>query len=91
MSIEDTADFLQAWTKKQTKKKQGTNKTEFLLQVFSTFKIMHLKTNTIYSTANENHNEIDVRSTFTVQSYVRIDRFSIGYQSSISPIIQSFK
>ena len=36
-----------------------------------------------YSTANENHNEIDVRSTFTIQSYVRIDRFSIDYQSVI--------
>ena len=40
----------------------------------------------IYSTANENHNEIDVRSTFTIQSYVRIDRLGIDYQSSISPI-----
>ena len=52
-----------------------------------------------YSTANEYHNEIDVRSTFTIQSYVRIDRFGIDYQSVIDqsnhfihlPIIQSFK
>ena len=52
-----------------------------------------------YSTANENHNEIDVRSTFTIQSYVRIDRFGIDYQSVIDqsnqfihlPIVQSFK
>ena len=52
-----------------------------------------------YSTADENHNEIDVRSTFTIQSYVRIDRFGIDYQSVIDqsyqfihlPIIQSFK
>ena len=50
-------------------------------------------------TANENHNEIDVRSTFTIQSYVRIDRFGIDYRSVIDqsnqfihlPIIQSFK
>ena len=53
----------------------------------------------LYSTANENHNEIDVRSNFTIQSYVRIDRFGIDYQSVIDqsnqfihlPIIQSFK
>ena len=53
----------------------------------------------MYSTANEKGNEIDVRSTFTIQSYVRIDRFGIGYQSVIDqsnrfillPIIQSFK
>ena len=52
-----------------------------------------------YSTANEKNNEIDVRSTFTIQSYVRIDRFGIDYQSVIDqsnqfiqlPIIQSFK
>ena len=52
-----------------------------------------------YSTANENHNEIDVCSMFTIQSYVRIDRFGIDYQSVIDqsnqfihlPIIQSFK
>ena len=56
-------------------------------------------TSTKYGTANENHNEIDVRSNFTIQSYVRIDRFGIGYQSVIDqsnqfihlPIIQSFK
>ena len=50
----------------------------------------------LYSTANENHKEIDVRSTFLIQSY---DRFGIDYQSIIDrsnqfihlPIIQSFK
>ena len=49
--------------------------------------------------ANENRNEIDVHSMFTIQSYVRIDRFGIDYQSVIDqsnqfihlPIIQSFK
>ena len=34
-------------------------------------------------TANENRNEIDIRSTFTIQSYVRIDRFGVDYQSVI--------
>ena len=49
--------------------------------------------------ANESRNEIDVRSTFTIQSYVRIDRFDIDYQSAIDQsnqfihlsIIQPFK
>ena len=41
------------------------------------------------STANENRNEIDVRSMFTNQSYVRIDRFGINYQSN--QFMQSFK
>ena len=58
-----------------------------------------IKSFMIYSTANENHNEIDVHSMFTIQSYVRIDRFGIDYQSVIDqsnqfihlPIIQSFK
>ena len=62
-------------------------------------KVGHKIADCWYSTANENHNEIDVRSTFTIQSYVRIDRFGIDYQSVIDqsnqfihlPIIQSFK
>ena len=45
-----------------------------------TWNLLKHKTTVYYSTANENRNEIDVRSTFMI---VRIDRFGTDYQSVI--------
>ena len=53
--------------------------------------VLPLNLKNSYSTANENRNEIDVRSTFTIQSYVRIDRFIIDYQSVIDQSNQFFQ
>ena len=66
------------------------NRIEFAIFAQKLHDIQHK-----YSTANE----IDVRSTFSIQSYVRIDRFGIDYHSVIDQsnqfihlsIIQSFK